>query len=208
MAKTRLKWVGQDLDHRDIEKYFEFYDLSLRKYYTDVVDAIVKPKSIEGKVLDIGCGFCILGMMLCARDEFSTVAGLEASRILVRASEVITARRGYAGRITVRLWEENSLAFNDGEFDAVVSFLSLHKWDEPEKVFSEIERVRKPGGIVYISDFRRDQRALPYHMFVQQTRFEMGKEIAADLKSSFMASYTPSELTDILRRSTLSNYTL
>jgi len=206
MPKKRIPWKEQDLENRDLEKYFEFFDLSLRHYYTDVADAILRNGNIEGKVLDIGCGFGILGMMICSRDEFATVTGLENSRIMVKTSEVITARRGYSGRINFKVWEEDSLPFEDEEFSAVVSFLSLHRWSSPEKIFSEIQRVRKKDAVVYVSDFRRDQPALPKELMVQQTRIEMGKEIAADLRNSFKAAYTPEEMKHILTRSMLADY--
>jgi SAM-dependent methyltransferase len=194
MPKKRVSWSSQDVDYHDVDKYFEFYDLTLRQYYTDLVGVILGPRNIEGKVLDLGCGFGILGMRICSMDEFSTVFALEQSPILVRAAEVITSRHGYNSRIAVKAWNEEKLPFNDGEFDAVVSFLALHKWNNPSKVFAEIERVRKPGGLVYISDFRRDQPAIQFQLFVQQTRFEMGKEIAADLKKSHNAAYTANEI--------------
>jgi len=194
MPKKRVLWSNQDVDYHDVDKYFEFYDLSLRQYYTDLVGTILGPKNIEGKVLDLGCGFGILGMRICSLDEFSTVIGLEPSRTLVRAAEVITSRHGYNNRITPKAWNDEKFPFGDGEFDAVVSFLALHKWNNPAQVFAEIERVRKPGGLVYISDIKRNQRSIPFQLFVQQTRFEMGKEIAADLRKSHKSAYIADEI--------------
>lgn len=200
MPKKRALWKPSDVDYHDIEKYFEFYDLSLRRYYTDFVDNLLRAKNIEGKILDIGCGFAILGMMICARDEFSSVWALEQSRTLVKASEVISLRRGYGKRITFKVWEDDLLPYPDGEFDAVVSFLSLHKWINPERTMAEIQRVRKKDGMVYISDFRRDQPAIPFKLFVQQTRFEMGKEIADELKKSYHAAYNADEIRQLLNK--------
>ena len=208
MPKKRTPWSNQEFDYHDVEKYFEFFDLSLRQYYTDVVETILGPKNIEGKVLDLGCGFGILGMRICSQDEFTSAIGLEQSRTLVKAAEVLSSRRGYNGRVTFRVWEDEALPFGDGEFDAVVSFLAMHKWNDPEKVFREIERVRKPNSIVYISDFRRDQAAIPFQLFIQQTRFEMGKEIAADLRKSFRSSYSVAEIRQVLDKLALTNYRL
>jgi ubiquinone/menaquinone biosynthesis C-methylase UbiE len=208
MSKKRTPWTVKEYDYHDYEKYFEFFDLSLRQHYTDAVETILGPKHIEGKVLDLGCGFGILGMRICSQDEFSAVVGLEQSRTLVKAAEIITSRRGYSERIAFRVWEDDFLPFESNEFDAVVSFMALHKWNNLEKVFSEIERVRKRDGIVYIGDFRRDQSAIQAGLFLQQTRFEMGKDIADDLKRSFKSAYVPSEVRDVLDRLALINYRL
>lgn len=208
MPKKRILWRGQDLNYRDVEKHFEFFDLSLRRNYTEFVDSFLRSRNIEGKILDVGCGFGILGMMICARDEFSSVVGLESSPLIVRASEVITIRRGYGNKVAFKMWEGDDMPFEDGEFDAVVSFLSLHKWTNLPKVFTEIERVRKKDSIVLISDFRRDQPAIPFQVFLQQTRFEMGKDIAADLKSSYNASYTVGEIKQLLDGVGLPHYNI
>jgi len=208
MPKKRTLWTEQDWDYHDVDKYFEFFDLSLRQYYTELVETILKPKNIEGKILDLGCGFGILGMRICSRDEFSSVVGLEPSPIMVRTAEIMTSRRGYTGRISLKVWHEDKFPFADGEFDAVVGFLSLHKWNDPEKVFAEIERVRKKESIVYIRDFRRDQPSIPFQLFVQQVRFEMGKEIAATLRKSFRSAYTAAELKQVLDAANLPSYRL
>jgi ubiquinone/menaquinone biosynthesis C-methylase UbiE len=208
MPKKRTPWTVKEYDYHDYEKYFEFFDLSLRSYYTDAVEAILAPKHIEGRVLDLGCGFGILGMRLCSQDEFSTIFGLEQSRTLVKAAEIISSRRGYSEKIAFRVWEDDYLPFESNEFDAVVSFMALHKWNNVEKVLSEIERIRKRDGIVYISDFRRDQPAIPSQIFVYQTQFEMGKEIADDLKRSFRSAYTPAEIRQVLDKLALVNYRL
>jgi len=208
MPKKRTPWSVKEYDYHDYEKYFEFFDLSLRQYYTDAVEAILAPKHIEGRALDLGCGFGILGMRICSQDEFSSVVGLEPSRTLVKAAEIITSRRGYSERISFRVWEEDYLPFESNEFDAVISFMALHKWNNVEKVLSEIERVRKREGIVYISDFRRDQPAIPSQLLLQQTRFEMGKEIADDLRRSFKSAWTPAEIKQTLDKLALANYRL
>jgi ubiquinone/menaquinone biosynthesis C-methylase UbiE len=206
MPKKRAPWTVQEYDFHDFEKYFEFFDLSLRQYYTDAVETILRPRHIEGKVLDLGCGFGILGMRICSQDEYSTAVGLDQSRSMVKAAEIISSRRGYTDRMTFRVWEDDYIPFESNEFDAIVSFMALHKWNNVEKVFSEIERVRKREGMVYVSDFRRDQPAIQSRLFLQQTRFEMGKEIADDLKLSFKSAYIPSEIKQILEKLGLVNY--
>lgn len=208
MPKKRAIWSEQDFDYHDVDKYFEFFDLSLRQYYTDLVSDIFRPGNIEGRILDLGCGFGILGMRICSLDEYSTVVALEQSKTLVRAAEVITSRHGYNNRIAPRFWQNGTLPFADGEFDAVVSFLSLHKWNDLESVFREIQRVCKKDGIVYISDFRRDQASIPFKLFTQQVRFEMGKEISETLKKSFNSAYSAAELKQLLETLNLPGYRL
>lgn len=208
MPKKRTIWSDQDFDYHDVDKHFEFYDLSLRQEYTDLVNDILRQGNIEGKILDVGCGFGILGMRICSIDEFSTVVALEQSRTLVKAAEIITSRHGYNDRISLKIWQDGVLPFADGEFDAVVSFLALHRWNDPEKILREIERVRKKDGIVYLSDYRRDQASIPFKLYTQQVRFEMGKEIAENVKKSFNSAYSAAELGQVLEKLGLPGYRL
>jgi ubiquinone/menaquinone biosynthesis C-methylase UbiE len=127
---------------------------------------------------------------------------------MVKAAEIISSRRGYSDRVAFQVWEDDYFPFESNQFDAIVSFLGLHKWNNVEKVLSEIERVRKRDGIVYLSDFRRDQPAIASRLMLQQTRFEMGKEIADDLRRSFKSAYTPPEIRQVIEKLSLANYRL
>jgi ubiquinone/menaquinone biosynthesis C-methylase UbiE len=190
------------------EKHFDFYDIRMRRYYIDAITKLFEEKNIEGNVLDIGGGPGVLGMMLCDKAEFATVVELEQSGLFVRIGEAISSRNGYGNRISFKIWNGDALPFADETFDAVVSLLSLHRWKNPETIFTEIERVRKKDSLTLISDFRRDQPILPFYTFVQQTRFAMGKEIAVNLLNSFKASYTTEEMGDVIKRAGLSNWQL
>jgi len=44
-------------------------------------------------------------------------------------------------------------SFSDGQFDAVVIVHALHELSNPETALSEMRRVLKPGGTLFIADF-------------------------------------------------------
>jgi ubiquinone/menaquinone biosynthesis C-methylase UbiE len=46
------------------------------------------------------------------------------------------------------------LPYPDQSFDVVVSTISMHHWDELEQPLRELYRVLRPGGRVWIYDFR------------------------------------------------------
>jgi ubiquinone/menaquinone biosynthesis C-methylase UbiE len=54
----------------------------------------------------------------------------------------VSSREGNAGE----------LPFADTSFDAVVTRLSVHHFDRPDRVMSEIFRVLRPGGRFVIAD--------------------------------------------------------
>ena len=208
VLKKRVEYPGLTITKGEAEKHFDFYDVRMRGYYLNAIKRLLEMKNIEGKVLDIGGGPGVFGMMLCDMTEFTTVVELEQSGLLVRIGEAISSRNGYGNRISFRIWDDDGLPFADNTFDAVVSLLSLHRWKNPEAVFPEIERVRKKDSAALICDFSRDQAFLPFYTFVQQIRFAMGKEIAGNLLNSLKASYTTEEIGDVITRAGLSDWRL
>ncbi len=206
VPRQRIEYPGLTITNGDAEKHFDFYDIRMRGYYIDAIESLFGQKNIEGKVLDIGGGPGVFGMMLCDKAEFATAVELEQSSLLVRIGEAISSRNGYGSRISFKIWDGNTLPFADDTFDAVVSLLSLHRWKNPQAIFPEIERVRKKDSLALIRDFRRDQSFLPFYTFVQKTRLAMGKEVALNLLNSFKASYTVEEIEEIIKRAGLSGW--
>lgn len=172
----------------------------------DALAAIRTMNNLEGKILDIGCGPGAFGVMLCDRTGFSTTTGLERSSTLVRVGEAVSSRFGYAGRISFKIWNDELLPFDDGQFDAVVSFHSLHGWKNPLKTFAEIERVRKRDSLVFITDLRRDQMFLPSYISSRKIRLSFGREIASNFLNSLKASHTTEEVNDLLSKLKMNNW--
>ena len=92
------------------------------------------------------------------------------------------------------------LPFDDNTFNGIFTNGSLHEWAQPAKIFNEIYRVLKPGGIYFISDLRRDMNLLVQWFMRLVTK---PKEIRPGLISSINASYTLEEIAAILEESEL-----
>jgi hypothetical protein len=93
MSRKRKEFPGLEIDNDRAEEHFGFYDVHLREYYRKALQALYELKDLEGRILEIGSGPGVFGMMLCDRSEFSTVIGLEPSGILIRIGEAVSVRR-------------------------------------------------------------------------------------------------------------------
>lgn len=98
------------------------------------------------RILDAGCGRGRYTEWLL--DEGAEVVAVDASRKMVAE-----ARDRVGGRATVRRADLAApLSFaDDGEFDGVVSGLTLHYLDDWRPVFAEFARVLAPGGFLAFS---------------------------------------------------------
>lgn len=198
MTKNRIEYPGTIIHERDPENHFRFQDTGLREYYDDVIKRIPGLLGFEGKALHIGCGTAAFENLLCDKLEFARFYGLEMSPTLLRIGEAISSRFGYADRINLKTWDNSLLPYQDNEFNLVISLVSMHQWKNPEKTFPEIVRVIKRGGSVFISDIRRDQFYLPFYFYAQKMGSSFGKEIGQNLMNGYKASYTVSQIKELL----------
>ena len=106
-------------------------------------------EAIKGSVLDVACGPGILSAAI-AKTAREVVAFDLTPGMLKKAAQ----RCDEAGVDNVSFREGNAseLPFADAAFDAVVTRLSVHHFNQPDRVMSEIFRVLRRGGRFVIAD--------------------------------------------------------
>jgi SAM-dependent methyltransferase len=114
--------------------------------------------STGGRWLDVGCGTGALSQVILDRRAPAAVSGIDAS-----AGFVEHARERVADpRASFRVADAQTLPFEDGAFDAVVSGLVLNFVPEPPRMVAEMRRVAGPGGVVaaYVWDYAGDMQMM------------------------------------------------
>jgi len=119
-------------------------DAALTQRFVDALG-----EAARGSVLDVACGPGILSAAI-AKTARQVVAFDLTPPMLTKAAQ----RCAEAGLDNVRFREGNAaeLPFADADFDAVVTRLSVHHFDRPDRAMSEIFRVLRPGGSFVIAD--------------------------------------------------------
>ncbi len=106
-------------------------------------------------VLDIGCG---TGSLTLTAKRFAgasgSVCGIDASPEMIAEARKKAMRSGSEVDFKVGLIEK--LPYPDASFDVVISRLVIHHLpdDLKRRGFAEILRVLKPGGRIFIADFK------------------------------------------------------
>jgi len=102
------------------------------------------------KCLDAGCGG---GRYLVALSRLgaSEVKGIDISAQAVAAANQRLKERGLDRQAQARQASVLAIPFSDGYFDYVVSSGVIHHAPDPYKGFSELTRVLKPGGRIFLS---------------------------------------------------------
>jgi len=115
--------------------------------------------AVDGDVLEIGVG---TGANLPHYRAASSVRAIEpnperAEKARVAAQEA-TAQLGIPVQVGVAPAE--SLPYADGAFDAVVSSLVFCSVVDPDRALAEIERVLRPGGVLWMLEHVRPRTPL------------------------------------------------
>ena len=99
-----------------------------------------------GAVLDLSCASGIFLERLSRQTSNTSFFGIDIS-----VEEIEQAKKFFPiGHFSVGQAER--LELDSNTFTTIFSTMSLHHYTDPEKVFSEIARVLKPDGILYLTD--------------------------------------------------------
>lgn len=110
--------------------------------------------------LDVGCGTGALAEAVLATRSPATVVGIDAS-----AGFVDYARAHVSDpRVAFQVGDAQALPVQDGEFDVVVSGLTLNFVPDRERAVHEMRRVLRPGGVVaaYVWDYTGEMQLMTY----------------------------------------------
>lgn len=118
---------------------------SLRGFYEELIYDLD-----QGYLIDIGCGTGTLLSILESREYRGIMVGLDISIQMIRAAYRKTRRA-----VFIRASMDN-IPLKDGTVDHYVSSLAIHIAEDKQRVFREMSRVLKKGGMVRIAIAVRD----------------------------------------------------
>ncbi|MHB9131066.1 MAG: class I SAM-dependent methyltransferase [Armatimonadota bacterium] len=167
-----------------------------------VADMAVQGRT-QARVLDVGSGAGQLSTLLAQRPEVAHAIGIDLSAPMVEQARSTAEAHGVDA--TFLQVDAAEMPFADGEFDVVVSTLSLHHWHDPLAVLREIHRVLAPGGNLVIVDLRRDASPFILGMATVFSRLLLPKPVRelGEPLASFHAAFTPRELVALAARTEL-----
>ena len=202
MKKQRIIETNEGIQDKITVEIFDNFARIMRDKGWNSVNSFIKAGITKGNVLEIGPGPGYVGLEWLKKFPDAVLTGCEISREMIRLSEKNARDYGFEKRTAYVEGNCMQMPFPDGSFDAVISNGSLHEWEDPVKVFNEINRVLKPQGLLCITDMRRDVNSLIKWFIYLSTR---PKEIRPGFLTSFNASYTMDEITCLLGQSKLMN---
>ena len=129
----------------------DFYE----KIRPDIHRRIGRALRLAGRVVDLGCGNCVLARYL-ARVWDQHVIGIDISPDALPKD---MHRRKDVDLRCIRHDAEHLGFLRDSSVDAVVCKWALHEMAHPRKILREALRILRPGGTILLVEFPRDSLA-------------------------------------------------
>jgi ubiquinone/menaquinone biosynthesis C-methylase UbiE len=134
------------------------YDLTMvrltRRLYQRVIEDLTLLRLVEGRVLDAGTGPGTLARDIARSLPRLEVYGIDLSEDMIRLAREHAKREQVEERVHFDIGNIAHLPYPDRSFDLVVSTISMHHWHELEQPLRDLYRVLRPGGQLWIYDFR------------------------------------------------------
>jgi ubiquinone/menaquinone biosynthesis C-methylase UbiE len=102
------------------------------------------------RFLEIGFGTGLFAEMLLLASSKTSVAGVDPTSTMVKTAIDRLSNRGLRDRSDLREGTDESLPWNDNQFDAIIAIHCFQFWKDPDRSIAEIGRVLRPEGRIII----------------------------------------------------------
>ena len=130
-------------------RYAKVYDATFGAVFASGRSRILSQINRRGgqRILEVGVG---TGLSLPGYRTDNTVVGIDLSPEMLAIAQDRVARAGLANVEGLFEMDAESLDFPDASFDTVVAMYVITVVPNPEKAMSELRRVCKPNGDIYV----------------------------------------------------------
>ncbi|NQV84420.1 MAG: methyltransferase domain-containing protein [Rhodospirillales bacterium] len=149
-----LEAAGADLNNltpEDLSPVDEFH-LGGRKATIHAVSKL--PLNKDSHVLDIGCGIGGTARFI-ASETGCRVTGIDLTPEYISTAQILNSRTGLADQVTCEIANALNMPFDEATFDVATTFHVAMNISERGKLYSEIARVLKPGGVFCLYDIMK-----------------------------------------------------
>jgi ubiquinone/menaquinone biosynthesis C-methylase UbiE len=167
------------------------------RYFQERIIEALDPRPGQ-KVLDVGCGTGWAVREIARRIPQLEACGTDISAEMIREAN---SRRDGLDAVEFVQADSESIPYPDEHFDAVICSSSFHHYPRPVQSLSEIRRVLKRGGSLYLLETSRDGSLLvvAHDLFQRAFRSDHVRYYAAAEIKRFMSVAGFQNIREVLR---------
>ncbi len=107
------------------------------------------------RILDVGTGTALIPIELCCRQRQCHITAVDLATEMLKLAEINITHAGLKSRIRTDLIDAKQMPYPRDSFDAVISNSIVHHIPDPSSVLSEMIRVVRDEGLLFIRDLLR-----------------------------------------------------
>jgi len=179
------------------------FDKKVKENFMPAVVSTVKQITedygvLEGVCLDVGCGTAIFAIELCRHSKLKVYA-LEKEKAIYEVASMNIEKERLTDKIIPILGDAHKLPFENEFADFIISRGSYHCWEDKVRVFKEIYRVLKRGGIGFVGG--------GFGRYVTEEELNRMKSLRDhSLKEGAKAYSSPDKLREVIDKAGISNF--
>lgn len=153
---------------------------------------------LEGVCVDVGCGTAVFAIELCRHSKLKIYA-LEKEKAILKVARMNIEKERLTDEIIPVLGDAHDLPFENEFADFIISRGSYHCWEDKVRVFKEIYRVLKKGGIGFVGG--------GFGRYVTEEELNRMKSLRdRSLKEDAKAYSSPDKLREVVYGAGISNF--
>lgn len=146
------------------------------------------------RILDLATGTADLAILLAKHNPQAHIIGMDISEKMLEIGKRKVDKKNLIHQIDLRTGDAASLPFEDNTFDAVTVAFGVRNFENLDKGLSEIHRVLKPMGQVFILEFSMPDKfpiKQVYKLYFKYILPKIGEWVSKD---SYAYSYLPASV--------------
>jgi ubiquinone/menaquinone biosynthesis C-methylase UbiE len=151
-------------------------------------------------VLDVGTGTAQIPIALCTRHATARVTAIDMAEHMLSLGRANVERAGFSDRVRLERIDAKRMPFEAASFDVVMSNSIVHHIPEPFAVLSEMARVIKRGGLLFVRDLLRPVSEATLADFVRTYAGDADAHQQKMFADSLHAALTLEEMQALVKR--------
>ena len=184
------------MDHSTVNRVF--VDDLLRAAHAAGFSKRLASQSDRLRVLDVGTGTAQIPVEFCRRPTSAGVVAIDLAAEMLLLAERNVRNAGFHDRIQLEHVDAKGLPFGNAEFDWVISNSIVHHIPEPLGCLREMQRVLKPGGLLFVRELLRPNSSEQVERLVQIYAKDDNDEQRQLFRQSLHAALTPAEMGELM----------
>jgi ubiquinone/menaquinone biosynthesis C-methylase UbiE len=159
------------------QRYAERHRKMVERFGREYADKLVSRGFHRGRIIDVGCGFGAMNIVLARRFVDSEIVGIDLSDPLLRLANRSAQAADLGDRVRFEKADVHQIPYDDDSFDVAISTNMVHLVDNPVQMLDEIERILVPDGCLFIADIRRSWIGLLDKTFKSALTLDEAREL-------------------------------